>query len=191
MNTFSNKVLFLDIDGVVNNSRSVFVKIGPTIDTSKQVRELSELVDGLGYGVAFALKCVDPICVALINRLLNETGGALVLSSTHRKHFKSASTPFGSNGHLRLLRQYLETMGFDVTDRFDITPELYRPRGAEVRHWIEQHGEPEAYVILDDGRDFDSSQPLVWCDPAHGFTFENYVEACRLLGGNTPGLILL
>lgn len=186
------KILFLDIDGVLNSSRSVFVKIGPTVFSSEEARALSqEHPDGLPFTAEFGLKCVDPICVALLNRLLEETGATLVLSSTHRRFFMDEHIRYGSKEHLRLLRMYLETMGVRVTNTFDITPNLHTPRGTEVQAWIDERGEPEAYVILDDGRDFDSSQPLVWCDPVHGFDFTNYGEACRQLGGNEPGLILL
>jgi hypothetical protein len=186
------KVLFLDIDGVLNSSRSVFVKIGPTELTSEGARSLAgEHRDGLPYGARFGLMCADPVCIALLNLLLEETGATLVLSSTHRMFFRDEHTPYGSEKHLRLLRRYLETMGVRVTDAFDITPRLHTPRGNEVQAWIDERGEPEAYVILDDGRDFDSSQPLVWCDPVNGFDFTNYAEACRQLGVNEPGLILL
>ena len=33
------KLIFLDIDGVINSCRSVIVKIGPTGDTSEKVRD--------------------------------------------------------------------------------------------------------------------------------------------------------
>jgi len=101
------KYIFLDIDGVVNSSRSVIVKMGPTIETSEKVRELARLDEedfangiaggqdmrnsqGLEYGVKFGLMTVDPICVALINKLIEgNNGGAddigIVLSSSHRQ----------------------------------------------------------------------------------------------------------
>lgn len=152
------KALFLDIDGVANSSRSCFVKLGPNLATSEALRQLNEDMfheGGLEHGVTFGLKCVDPVCVALVNRLLEESGATLVLSSTHRKHLTGSSAPYGSEAHLRRLRTYLEIMGFIVPKSFSITPELYRPRGEEVAEWIAcQAEEVDRYVILDDGRDF-------------------------------------
>lgn len=194
------KALFLDIDGVLNSTRSVFVKLGPNLATSEALRQLNADMyhdGGLPYGVTFGLKCVDPICVALVNRLLEESGATLVLSSTHRKHLASSTAPYGSEEHLRRLRQYLEIMGLYVPQNFSITPELHRQRGDEVESWLNMAYENgmfddrDQYVILDDGRDFHDSQPLVWCDPDHGFAFENYTQACKMLGTKEPGLILL
>jgi hypothetical protein len=189
------KALFLDIDGVANSSRSVFVKLGPNLATSEALRQLSADLfheGGLEYGVTFGLKCVDPVCVALINRLLEDSGATLVLSSTHRKHLTGSSALYGSEAHLRRLRTYLEIMGITVPRAFDITPDLHRPRGDEVEEWIAcQTEEVDRYVILDDGRDFGEHQPLVWCDPDFGIDFANYAQACRMLGTKEPGLILL
>ncbi len=189
------RALVLDIDGVANSSRSTFVKLGPNMATSEALRQLSSDMfheGGLEYGVTFGLKCVDPICVALVNRLLEDSGATLLLSSTHRKYLTGDSAPYGSEAHLGRLRRYLEIMGFTVPRSFSITPDLHRPRGEEVQEWIAcQLEEVERYVILDDGRDFGADQPLVWCDPEYGIDFANYAEACRLLGTNAPGLILL
>jgi HAD domain in Swiss Army Knife RNA repair proteins len=190
------KALFLDIDGVLNSARSVFVKIGKTI-ADQDVLEFSNELNGLPYGVTFGLKCVDPICVALVNRLLQESGAMLVLSSTHRKFFIDEPFTYGSDGHLELLRKYLTLMGIQVPALFSITPIKHAPRGYEVEAWLNNayengvidDGDP--YVILDDGRDFDPDQSLVWCDPDIGFSFAEYAVACKALGTQPPGLILL
>lgn len=187
------KYIFLDIDGVLNSTRSCFVKIGPSLITSEDVRELAELVpDGLPYTVTFGLKCTDPICVALVNLLLSCSQATLVLSSSHRAHLTSSYTPFGSAGHLGRLARYLECMGLNVPERrFDVTPQLHRTRGEEIEAYIEEHGEPEAYVILDDGTDFFKWQPLVHVDAVAGLSFKNYADACKVLGIAEPSNIIV
>jgi hypothetical protein len=186
------KYLFLDIDGVLNSTRSCFVKIGPNLATSEAVRELAQRVSGgLPYGVTFALKCVDPICVELVNRLLKESGATLVLSSSHRTHLTDEHTPFGSVTHLGRLRHYLECMGLYVPMNFDVTPVLHRPRGEEVEEFFETNELPEAYVILDDGADFHNYQPLVCVDATNGLSFENFAAACTLLHISEPSTIIV
>jgi hypothetical protein len=168
------KVVFLDIDGVLNSTRSTFVKIGPSVEHLPFAAKAA-------FAARFALMCADPVCVALVNRLLIDTGATLVLCSSHRKFFMDEHTSYGSQEHLRRLRTYLEIMGVRVTATFDITPELHTARGHEVQAWIDTNGDPERYVILDDGRDFMGYQPHIWCDPVHGFDFADYGDACTLL----------
>jgi len=199
------KFVFLDIDGVANSSRSVIVKIGPTFETSAQVRELAQLDEAdshswpnaLDPGVHFGLQTVDPVCVALINKLLEAENIGLVLSSTHRKFLCHSKVPFNSAEHLRRLRMYLAAMGFKVPEFFNITPVLHKARGYEIDSWLNMawengiHDDAEPYVILDDATDMLPGQPLVRVNAVHGFSFENYAEACKFLGLKEPGLVLL
>lgn len=194
------KFIFLDIDGVANSSRSVFVKLGPTPETSELVRQLQKLDEPdeteLEYGVAFGLKTVDPVCVALINKLIDDNTG-LVLSSTHRKFLWNSKVPYGSKEHLDRLRLYLTAMGFKVPPFLGVTPILHKQRGDEIDGWLNMarengiYDDDDKYVILDDAADMLPDQPLVLCDATQGFSFENYAEACRRLGVDAPGLILL
>jgi hypothetical protein len=194
-----NRFLFLDIDGVLNSSRSVIVKIGPKASTSQVVADLADLAGSHGYGVQEGLLTADPICVALVNKLV-EAGGedmVLVLSSTHRKFLYDTEAPYGSDEHLRRLRHYLTTMGLNVPARFSITPNLHVKRGLEIDQWLNHayengaYDDDEPYVILDDAADMLPDQPLVRVDPRHGLSFEDYAEACKHLRLKEPGLILL
>ena len=209
------KLLFLDIDGVANSSRSVVVKLGPTAETSEKVRELANLdaadfFNGIGadnhdmradcgleYGVRFGLHCADPVCVALINKVLEQPDVGLVLSSTHRKFLCHSKVPYGSDEHLRRLRLYLTAMGFHVPEFFSITPILHTIRGTEIDTWLNQawengvYDDGDPYAILDDAADMLEGQPLVRIDPTHGFSFDDYATTCKLLGLKEPGLVLL
>ena len=201
------KHVFLDIDGVLNSSRSVIVKIGPTEQTSELVRELARLDEpdgeGLDYGVKFGLQTVDPVCVALLNKLLMEAhesdpeGVNLVLSSTHRKFLCHSQVPFGNAEHLRRLRKYLTAMGVKIPGPFSVTPVLHKARGHEIETWVNMSYENgnfddyDTYVILDDAADMLDGQPLVLVDSVHGFSFNDYAEACKHLALKAPGLVLL
>jgi len=178
------KLIFLDIDGVVNSTRSVIAKIGRAF-----TEEECEALGTVPYGAEHAMKCVDPVCVALVNKLIacDERIG-VVLSSTHRRHFHHGS--YGSAEHLQRLRVYLGAMGFKLPAHFNVTECLERPRGSEVQQFLENVVVNE-YVILDDGTDFKQGQPLVRVDPVVGMDFNNYVDACKFLAVPEPSTILL
>ena len=101
------KVLFLDIDGVVNNKRT----------EKKSLR----------------LMAIDPAMAALVQRIVQNTGCAIVLSSSWRLF---------QNGRDEIERK--------ICKFADITPILYAPRGYEIKVWLTQHPQIEHYAILDD-----------------------------------------
>jgi hypothetical protein len=102
----SVKVLFLDIDGVVNNKR-----------TEKKFRKLM---------------AIDPAMVALVQRIVQNTGCEIVLSSSWRLF---------QNGRDEVERK--------VCKFADITPILHAPRGYEIKVWLTLHPEIQHYAILD------------------------------------------
>lgn len=200
------KYIFLDIDGVLNSSRSVIAKIGPTVHTSELVRDLASLdrqdhdmtdpENGLDYGVKFGLKTVDPVCVALVNKLIDDETG-LVLSSSHRRFLCHSKIPFGRDEHLRRLRLYLTALGIRVPEFFSVTDNSHKRRGEEIDAWLNMAWEngifddDGRYVILDDSNDMLPGQPHVRCDPDVGMSFADYAEACKHLGLKEPGMVLL
>jgi hypothetical protein len=186
------KAVFVDIDGVVNNMRSIHVKFGYSED-SREIAELESKIGPLPYGARYALRTMDMICVALVNKLFDEAKAAgdkimFVLTSTHRTHFHHGS--FGSEGHLDRLRAYLTLMGFKIPENFAVSEVLGMKRGYEIKKFIEDNNVGD-YVILDDGTDFLQGQNWVHVDPSIGFSFENYVDACKFLALKEPGSILL
>ena len=100
------KVLFLDIDGVVNNK-----------STEKKFRKLM---------------AIDPAMVALVQRIVQNTGCEIVLSSFWR------------------LFQNGREVERKVCRFADITAILHAPRGYEIKVWLTQHPQIEHYAILDD-----------------------------------------
>ena len=105
----SVKVLFLDIDGVVNNKRT------------------KENFKGF--------MAIDPAMAALVQRIVQNNGCEIVLSSSWRL--------------FQLGRDEVER---NVCKFADITPFLRAgtPRGYEIKAWLSRHPKVERYAILDD-----------------------------------------
>jgi hypothetical protein len=195
------KLLFLDIDGVANSTGSCLARTGerwivPLIDNTNS--KLLPMIGGeYGYGVTQTFDTIDPTAVELINRLVKKSGCHVVLSSSHRSFFVGSNYQsdfeFGTPGHIIALNLYLRLLGFDF-ELFGITPRLYGQRGAEVQFYVESLAANGAiideYVIIDDGGDFLSWQPLVRTDATIGFTGKDYFKAAQLLGTDESGIIV-
>jgi hypothetical protein len=149
-----NKYLFLDIDGVLNSTRFMKSNIAA--------------IQAADTETAHALAWLDPVCVALLNRIVAETGCKVILSSSWRNIYR-----------LKALSFYLGLRGGTFT-LFGRTPYgvdtenggTCWDRGAEIRYWLEANAEhPCVFAILDDDR-FD----IVDYFPAQ------FVNTCGLTG---------
>lgn len=171
-----NKYIFLDVDGVLNSTRSTYA-LGPTarkISEEGYRRVFShdaEIISAHEHQVA---NYIDPIAVALINRLTDITRAKIVVSSTHRKHVSS----------LAKMQAYMEAFGLTgrVVDR---TPVINGKRGAEIQYWLNKHGgEFHNYVIIDDDSDMLEHQSFnfVRTDPEFGFTHKDYLRCLEIFG---------
>lgn len=107
------KVVFLDIDGVLNDA----VSMGSSMDDTPTKEHLD---------------CLKAI--------LDATGAKVVLSSTWRL-FPSLKN---------IVKNCLRNIGSDI---YDITKELPKGRGAEIKEWLSRHEEVCQFVILDDDID--------------------------------------
>jgi hypothetical protein len=130
-----NKYLFLDIDGVLNSVRYM------TATTDAILK--AETKDDQ------ALSWLDPEAIALVNRIVNETGCEVILSSSWRiVHRMSEVT------------EYLAKKGaaFTLSGRTPhgvVTEDgnTCWHRGAEIRYWLEANAKhPFVFAILDDDR---------------------------------------
>ncbi len=196
------KVIFLDIDGVLNSSDSSLAKIGLKSMGREQRTALDCLIElvkdqyaDLPYGAKFALLTTDPVAVGLLNRCIRETHAKIVLSTSHRSNFTRAENcpyEYGTDDHLVCLRLFLSAMGVEG-EIVGLTPKYSgMERGHEVAHYLEEHaGDIESYVILDDGKDFLVGQNLIWCDPHKGFSREEFMASCLALGSKQGMIITL
>ncbi len=130
------KVVFLDFDGVLNS------------------HDFCERVPGQ------CIIGIDPLAVAQVQRIVDATGAAIVISSTWRLLHK-------------LIR--LKDTLFDAGLRAKIlgtTPNIGRERGHEIQAWIDATPrDVDAFVILDDDSDMVHLMPrLVQTTFHHGLT---------------------
>ncbi|HYG66320.1 MAG TPA: HAD domain-containing protein [Anaeromyxobacteraceae bacterium] len=158
------KVVFLDIDGVLNSER-FFAEAQPARW-------------GIGH--------IDPGAVGRVQELARRTGAKIVISSAWRHAYPVAD--------LRVILRVagLEAPIVGATPDLDDGGAEGRVRAAEITAWLEgnalraEHGraEPvEAYVVLDDLEDFGPLEPrVVRTRFADGLLDEHVERAVALLG---------
>ena len=120
------KVVFLDVDGVLINRRSWYVR-----DRHRRATP-------------------DPPCLAALNRILRETGARIVLSSTWRKNSPRRELV----NMLREWKVEGKLIG-ETPDMAGKIRGVYvcKTRGQEIEAWLHGASEVEAFVILDDDGD--------------------------------------
>lgn len=147
------KVVFLDVDGVLNHDIS------------------------MEHGVQ-----LDARNVSLIDDLCKETGAKLVISSTWRindKNFTSLKDAlwwlgFGAHDYRGIDRTVFN--GYGDGNRHDT-------RGFEIQQYLDEHPEITHYVILDDDADMLESQQdhFVHVNGSNGLTISDWYEAAKIL----------
>ena len=148
------KVLFLDIDGVVNSMRTCMAYEGYPWDVDPE-----------------SLKMFDHVALALIRRVCIKGDIKIVLSSTWR---------IGEKVYPKMA-QALELPIIDRTPVFHVSERLGR-RGAEIQAWLDGHPEVTQYVILDDevfDMNKDQESHIVKTDGKNGLSFEKYIKLLK------------
>lgn len=157
------KVIFLDIDGVLNSTRSY---LG---GKARHRKTDEDIVDHVKHDI-------DPVAIDLINFLRRYTDAEIVVSSSHRLDFQW-------DGNTRGLDSYMRTLGIDpILDATAYLPNCMR--GEEIELWLREHPGVTRYVIIDDSGDMLPSQmdSFVQTDPSVGFTDKDFYKATRILG---------
>lgn len=169
------KVLFLDIDGVLNSLE--WCKAG----------------NGFGYPPGKRMRCSKerlkwcPDMVSRLRRVIETTGAHIVISSSWRGY---------GAGAVRKWRAMFRCYGWRNAPVIGETPDLSaaRPsgvyvavkRGEEVAAWIKAHPHVvDRFVCLDDGDDFLPDQPLVLTHMETGLTEEAARKCAELLNAQT------
>jgi len=115
------KVIFLDIDGVLNSS--VYDK------------ERSEK-DGN----------IDKTRLVLIKELIDKTGAKIVLSSSWRNHWEKNPDECDKTG--KEINADFNSVGLEIYDK--TIKDGYRERSEEIRMWLNDNPCIESFVIFDD-----------------------------------------
>ena len=138
------RLLFLDIDGVLVNRESV---------------RLPRISKGAVS------------CVAALNRITDETGAEIVISSSWRLDFSVYE-----------LREMLRAWGVTGQVSGVTCRTTGASRGREIQEWLRANGPVSSVVIIDDDSDMDSLLScLVRTDSETGLTLEDAEEAIALL----------
>ena len=119
------KIIFLDVDGVLNY-KECWRKRPPLSHPS----------------IVFAKECIEQL-----NRIIEETGAKLVISSTwrfYKEHYEALTTESISG-----------IKGEFIGETPDLLPDVTREtsRGLEIKEWLEEFGEPCKFIIIDDDDD--------------------------------------
>ena len=151
------KAIFLDIDGVLNNSNYTMMLVNELLGKEQYFQLLRDLGE-----MPF-----DYRSCMLLQKLIDETGARVVLSSTWRL----------SEKHINGIIRYA---GIAI---FDKTPRLGTIRGNEIQQYLNSHPEIDRYVIVDDDSDMLDEQMdnFIECDAEVGFTYEEYERAKKIL----------
>lgn len=130
---FKMKILFLDIDGVLNS-----VKFFNTLPH--------------GFTTTRSDEILDPEAIERVNKIINETGAKIVVSSSWR---------IG----LSLVELQILLKDHGITgDIIGMTPSLSfkgRRRGHEIQAWLNNHLEVIDFIILDDDSDMVHLMPAL------------------------------
>ena len=126
------KIIFLDIDGVLNSS---------AYRTQMGMRYFSEIIDQRK--------------MLLLKHIVEETGAEVVLSSTWRKFWNPGESQLDPAG--QHIQQIFRDYGLWIHSK---TPVLEKSgRNEEIQAWLSQNPYIDGYVILDD-KDFDWPKDL-------------------------------
>ncbi len=148
------KVIFLDIDGVLNSIN--YVK-----NSGK-------------FGVV-----VDPERIKLLKTIVTATDAEIVLSSSWREHWNSTSNDCDEIGLEinKIFREYKLSI-------YDKTPNLHFKRAEEIKAWLSDYPGTTHYVILDDEEFTDLHllpHHIKTSDDAGGLTQEDSIQAISIL----------
>ena len=149
------KVIFLDIDGVLNS----------------QQESVSGNVNG-----TFDYEGINRVSLGLLRLVVELTDAKIVISSTWRHDgYEGIAGAFEAQGWRGLIMRKII---------IGITPWLTGVRGDEIQHWIDEQGDVTDYVIIDDDSDMldDQIEHFVHTDGVIGFNIYDAVRVLDILG---------
>lgn len=149
------KIIFLDVDGVLNSLRNVMAYGGYPWPNGGHRKDPKQKEENL-----------DPIAIGMIRSICKETGAKVVLHSTWRIHVDAVK--FG------------EKYGLPVIGATDDKASKNR----SIVLWLEAN-KPEKFVVIDDDNmawPGPGNMPeQVFTDPRNGFLLEDYRKALEML----------
>ena len=173
------KVLFLDIDGVLNSENWFAYRIYCV--KNNMVNILMNFVNTDDRNIKHKLTMLDDRAIANLNRIIEETGCKVVLSSSWRSSIESENI---------FTQNLLKLKGFKY-EFYDVTPRLWFSdfsirRGEEIKFWLDKESEKheiESFVILDDDSDMlpEQMNNFIHVDGQVGLTDRDVLTAIEIL----------
>lgn len=173
------KVLFLDIDGVLNSENWFdYVQYCINNDMYNRVLNFVEIND---ERIKRKLNMINDRAIVNLNRIVEETGCKVVLSSSWRSSRESDNA---------LTEYILKLKGFKY-ELYGVTPRIWAKefgtqRGEEIKVWMDKESEKneiESFVILDDDSDMLPEQMgnFIHVDGQVGLIDKDVFEAIEIL----------
>ena len=152
------KVIFLDIDGVLNYTQWYVSDRNPGNINGQEGD-------------------IDPMCVERVLRICKETGAKVVITSDWRISWEGTLMRLERMGLTRdiVIDKTPYPWGISRRDYMLCDDDEYCTRGAEINMWLRDHPECTNFVIVDDRIDFtEEQQPhFVKVNPMCGLTDDN------------------
>ena len=169
-----SRILFLDIDGVLNTERW----------HDHCVNEGIAPVDGFGY--AF-----DPAAVLSLKRIVEHTGADIVISSSWKVWGLDAMQRMWARRHLpgKVIDITPNTDSDEMLLSIDLDIGIPAVKGSEIKEWLSINGNQDMrYVIIDDLPDVlpEQESHFVQTDPRVGITQADADRAITILTGVAP-----
>ena len=159
-----NKVIFLDIDGVLN--------------TNWWYTQMDRNTPKDKYGYAF-----DPKAVANLKRIVEETGADIVISSSWKCLGLTQMEEMWNDRNLpgKIIGITPNSVSDELLLHADIdSMELFHIRGEEIKEWLTKHGKRVSnYAIIDDMDNMlpEQQSHFVQTNPEVGITKEDSEKA--------------
>jgi len=154
------KVIFLDIDGVLNYTQWYVSDRNPGNLNGEEGD-------------------IDPLCAERINNICQITDAKIVLSSDWRISWPYCIDRLEKGGIKNGL--IIDKTPEHMWNGF--ASEEYKSRGSEIDDWLSQHPEYDRYVIIDDRKDFTEEQwpNFIHVNPMHGIDDNDVDFAIQIL----------
>ncbi len=152
---FKMKIIFLDIDGVLNSVKSM-----KDLYNDQGIRGFNDVP--------------APKHVKNLNRITEETGAKIVVSSTWRKL------------HSIISLMYIFHLCGIKGEIIGCTPVLHKERGHEIQAWLDEteYKDIEKFIIIDDDSDMEHLMDyLVKIDNRYGLTEKDVHKSIEILNG--------
>lgn len=173
----TRRVLFLDIDGVLNSFRTVTLHEGVIANTSSCKKKML-----LPHNDNDDIALFDRLAVDFVFNFCRKYDYRIVMSTSWRYSFSLNDFIVMFSEHYGVVDAETLIVGATPKGRSDL-----KTRGDEIAEWLALNPEVVEYIILDDSSDFlDEQKPFfVQTCIRDGLTFRN-MNRMIALTGNKP-----